>query len=367
MPERSGTLMSALVIGGAILLGVLAITATANAEGLPDLVISRKGPASATALTTFAETVKITNRGTAAATAVAVDYEPDLGVSSPTAGVGCTPILKGHSGRGGGYTQVGWACSPTLKAPLAPKKSVKITLDITAPRAGTLSETLTAATTQAQLNLVSHTVLDGVTVVQPPLPGAPAGLHATRVGDSLQVSWTPAAATEADITSTSIIAEPVGETAAPPLGGSQGGAGTTGTVGPAVANTTYRITVISYDAAGASPESEAIEYMTPPSTVPPSPPIEIRTWWLLPTEPVGSYLVGWAEGSSPGDSAVDEYEIQAVPAEGEVASTLTNYEPASSRETEFTGNSETPWTIRLRARNAAGWGAWSPPVERGGL
>jgi len=289
MQGRSGVLISALLIGATILLGVLAIVATADAEGLPDLTLSRKGPTSVTALTTFAETVKITNRGSAAATA------------------------------------------------------------------------------QAQLNLVGHTVLDAVTVVQPPLPGAPTGLQATRVGDRLQVGWTPAGATKADITSTSITATPVGETAAPVLTGSQGGAATTGTVGPAVPNTTYRITLVSHDAAGASPESAAIEYTTPPSSVLPGPPVELHTWWLIPTTPTGSFLVDWVEGPNPGDSPVDGYQIQAVPAETEVASTLTNTEPASSSETEFTGNSETPWTIRVRAHNAAGWGAWTAPLALGGL
>lgn len=77
--------------------------------------------------------------------------------------------------------------------------------------------------------------------------------------------------------------------------------------------------------------------------------------------------MAWAE-PKPGDSPVVEYEIQAVPVETEEAKTITVYEPAGSlREAEITGDSETPWTVRVRARNTAGWGAWSAAVQRGGL
>jgi hypothetical protein len=57
---------------------------------------------------------------------VKVDYEPNLSVYSLTKGVVCSPIIKGHSGRGGGYTQVGWSCAETLKKALAPKASVSL-------------------------------------------------------------------------------------------------------------------------------------------------------------------------------------------------------------------------------------------------
>ena len=365
MTRRSG--LAAALSAFAVLATVLALAASASAESLPDLALARKGPSKVTALAAFTETLRITNRGTASAAGVAVDFEPDLTVQSSTKGVSCSPILKGHSGRGGGYTQVGWECGMTPPAGLAPGATVAITLRVTAPRAGQLTETLTALPRpyQAQQNLVTHVLTAAIAVAQPPLPLPPTALHASRVGDGLVVGWTPSAATAADLTGSTFTATPVGGSSAPVLYGA--GSAKVGGAGPAVPKTTYRITVIVYDAAGASAESEAIEYTTAPSTVPPAPPGEVRSWWLSPTAPIGSFLVGWSESPKPGDSAIDEWQIQAVPAEAEVASTLTNQEPAAERETQFTGNSETPWTVRVRAHNAAGWGAWSAPVERGGV
>jgi hypothetical protein len=355
----------ALGASGAFL---FSIGANAYAEGLPDLTVSRQGPTTVAAHTTFEDRIKVINKGTASAAGVAVSYEPNLVVTPLTKGVRCSPVLKGHSGRGGGYTQVGWSCAETLTKPLAPSGSVTIALAVAAPSARRLIEVLGVAPyqSQTQLTLVSHTTADEITVFQPPVPGKPTGVQASRAGDRLQVSWVPASATKGYITQTQVTATPVGNTTAPSASGTIGGSGTSGTVGVVEPGVTYRISVVNDDAAGASAESTAIEYTAPASTVPPSAPTELRTWWLYPTEPIGSYLVAWTE-PKPGDSPIDEYEIQASPRETEVAGTVTVYEPAGSIEAEITGDSETPWTVRARAHNAAGWGAWSGPVERGGL
>jgi hypothetical protein len=344
-----------------------ASAAAGAATPLPDLAISRSGPTTVYARAPFSETITVTNKGTATATGVLVGYRPALTVGSPTPGVGCAPVYQGHSGRGGGYTLVGYECTPTLKKGLKRKKSLILTLSIVAPGSGSINEIVSAAPTagQGQLNKVAHAIDDVISVIQPPLPAAPTGVSATRVGDALQVSWTPDPATAAALTSSTITLTPTAGSSAPTvIGTSAGSSG--GAAGPVEPQTTYVVTVVNSDAAGSSPPSSPIEYTTPASSVPPSAPGELRSWWLNPTEPIGSYLVAWGE-ASPGDSPVDEYQITATPQESEVASALTNYEPASSRETEFTGNSETPWSISVRAHNAAGWGAWSTPTLRGGL
>jgi hypothetical protein len=346
----------------------LSLAAGAHAEALPDLTIVRHGPTSVAARTAFEDKIVVTNKGTASAQGVTVDYEPNLSVAPRTKGILCSAIMKGHSGRGGGYTQVGWSCSETLSKPLAPTESTTVVLAVKAPAPESLVELFSVAPYPAgsQANLVSHTTSDTVAVFMPPLPGQPTGVTASRVGDRLHVAWVPAAATKAYITQTQVTATPVGETTAAPASGTVAVAATSGTVGVVVPGVTYRITVAGDDAAGAGPASEPVEYTTPPSTVPPSAPTGLRSWWINPSTPIGTSIVGWTE-PKPGDSAIDEYQIRAVPLEPEEATTLVLSAPAGATEAEITANSETPWTVRVRAHNAAGWGAWSAAIERGGL
>jgi hypothetical protein len=209
-------------------------------------------------------------------------------------------------------------------------------------------------------------VSDVVSVVVPAVPASPTGVSAVKVGDALNVSWTPAAATAAAITSSTVTLTPAGAPGGSPVTLRLAGPGTAALVGPVAPVTTYLITVANSDVSGSSAPSAVVEYTTPASSQPPAAPSQVRTWWLFPSEPIGSFLVGWSEAAR-GDSPVDSYQITATPLEAEVASPLSNIEPATSRETEFTGNSETPWTILVRAHDAAGWGPWSAPVTRGGL
>jgi hypothetical protein len=93
----------------------------------------------------------------------------------------------------------------------------------------------------------------------------------------------------------------------------------------------------------------------------------VKAWWLSPSPVTGTWAVHWTE-PKPGDSAISKYEIVSVPGEPEVASTLASHEPPGGiLETTFTGASETQWTMKVRARNAAGRGSWSAPVTLGGI
>jgi hypothetical protein len=356
-----------LIVGTAALLLVLAMAASAQAASkLPDLALARGGPSTVYAGATFSEAITVTNKGKGTAAGVVVDYYPALTLTPTSAGLSCAGIYKGHSGRGGGYTLVGWACTQTLKKGLKPKKSVTLSFSIKAPAAGTLNETFNTepVPNEGQLNLVSHSGGDSITVAQPPAPEAPTEVHAAQVEDQLQVGWTLAPATAEAITSSTITLTPTDGSSAPVVTATASPTG--GQAGPVEPLTRYEITVVNKDASGSSPASSPIYFTTPAATVPPSAPTELKAWWIANNPPTGSFAVRWTAGA-PGSSAIDEFEVKAVPAEPEVASTLYNIEPASSGETVFTGNSETPWSASVRAHNAAGWGPWSAPVELGGL
>ena len=364
MPTLSKSLAPLAACAGLLALASATATPAYAAGPLPDLTVTRSGPSTVYARAQFTETLKVTNRGTAPAAGVVVNYAPVLAVTPATKGVACTPIMKGHSGRGGGYTQVGWACKPTLKQALAPGKSTSFNLTVTAPAVGSFTETQGAEPSpyEEQLNLVSHASAATVTVTQPPIPAAPSGVSVAKVGDRLSVSWIPAPATAAATTSSTVTLTPVGSSTAPTVTGWTGGTGTSAVTGPVEPSTTYEVSVVSADAAGSSPASSPVTYTTPPSTVPPSAPVSVRGWWLYE----GAFIAAWAEGN-PGDSQIDEYQITAKPEEAEEASPQTHIEPASATESEFLVHSENGWSFVVRAHNAAGWGAWSAPFVLGGL
>jgi fibronectin type III domain protein len=104
---------------------------------------------------------------------------------------------------------------------------------------------------------------------EPPLtpPAAPAEVAASLIvpvdpeqptPEQFQVSWTPAAATAAQITSSTVTATPVGSSA-PVLSATVSGTATSALVGPLQPATTYAITVTNTDAEGTSPASSPIE------------------------------------------------------------------------------------------------------------
>jgi Fibronectin type III domain len=276
----------------------------------------------------------------------------------------CAGIYRGHSGRGGGYTLVGYACTPTLKYGLAPKHSVSFGLTIRAAAAGSINESYVTepSPSSPQLNLFSHAAADTVAVTEPPLPAAPTALSASKVGDQLRVSWTPAAVTAQAITSSTVTLTPSGGSSAPTVTGVLGGPATAATVGPVQPQTTYLITVVNTDAAGSSPASSQISFTTPISTVAPAAPAEVRAHWLTGSaEVTGVLLASWKEGA-PGDSPIDRYQAMVTPSEPEEAGPQTNTEPAPASNTEFTLMDEMGWTVRVRAHNAAAWGTWSAPL-----
>lgn len=292
------------------------------------------------------------------------DYSPGLNeVVGGSAGVSCIAQYAGRYGR------VGWACTPSLPKGLAPKHSVSFKITITAPSTGAIYETLTAAPSPLgeQLNKVSHTTKDTVSIVEPPLPGAPTGVSAKQVGDELQVIWTPAPEAAEAITRSNVTLTPTGESTAPVLHAPVRGQATSAAVAGLEPQTTYLVTVVSDDARGEGPASAPLSFTTPVSTVPPSAPTVVGARWLGEPEGEAPLIVSWKE-ASPGDSPVDSYEITATPGTGaEGAGIHTNTAPAPYRETEFVLPDETSWSIEVRAHNAAGWGAWSAPVMVSGL
>jgi fibronectin type III domain protein len=90
-------------------------------------------------------------------------------------------------------------------------------------------------------------------------------------------------------------------------------------------------------------------------------------YWIASGTP-GALIVSWSPGS-PGDSPIDEYQVNATTTESQEVggSPQTQNVPGSSSEVELYLYSEYPWTIILRAHNAAGWGPWSVPVTVPGL
>jgi len=120
---------------------LLVPAASAAAAGRPDLGIVRSGPATAAVGAPFVERLRITNLGTAPAAGVTVLYAPGTPiVAGKGAGVACGAIMKGHSGRGGGYRRVGWSCSKTIAGGLRPGRSTTVSIAVTSAAAIGLAE-----------------------------------------------------------------------------------------------------------------------------------------------------------------------------------------------------------------------------------
>ncbi len=340
----------------AISLGFPALAQTAG----PDLTIKRINSGAVFTGAPHGVALVIANHGNATAAAVSLSYapaQPTLQPISPPGGI--SAVLKGHSGRGGGYTRVGSAFTPTTVVNLAPGASTVFKFDVTYG-AGTYPEVWTAQTTTAELNLVTHTVSDTVIASLPPVPSSPTILSVGQTGDSLLVKWQLPTTGNAAITSSTVTATPT-NSALPTLTASVAGRGNVVEVPGVEPQTTYSVTVTSYDAAGASPVSLLVSFITHVSIVPPSPPTALHTWWI----PSG-VAVGWT-ASVPGDSPVDDYQISGVGQDG--GGTVTIDSPTSTATlTEavlpvpYLGQG---WQIMIRAHNQAGWGKWSAPVTQG--
>lgn len=331
----------------------------AFAAAFPDLSIARSGPSTAAVRAPFTESLTITNHGSAATAGVQINYTPGTPTVTSSAG-SCAAVMRGHSGRGGGYTRVGWACTNTVAGGLAPGASTTIRLTVTAPSATTLQEAFAVgpSPSQAQANVVSHTTAATVTVTVPPAPAAPTRVTAAQSSDQLNVSWTPDPATAADVLSSTITATPQSPSTAPTLTSS--GGPSNGTVPNLQPATTYSVTVETIDAGGSSAPSAPIQLTTSAPTTPPGAPTITYKWWAQPS----LLAVSWSAGTS-GNSATDTYEVDTTaPDTGQTIDTMV----AAPTTSAYVGADDTlDWTITIRAHNAAGWGPWSAAVMLGGV
>ena len=332
----------------------------AAAAGEPDLALSVSGLTKVGLDTPFASTVTVTNDGTAATPGLTVAFSTGTITVSPTPvpGWSCTYLQYGHSGRGGGTTTVGESCSTTLAAPLAPGQSTSVRMTMAFPRAETIGVTFSTAPdpATAQLNLVPHSVSRTITVVIPPVPAAPTAVSAVQSGDWLNVGWTPDPATQNYLTSSTITATPTGGSTAPVLTQVVVGLPRHGVVFGVTASTNYSITVVSHDFSGSSQPSAPFALTTaPPKYVPGAPPIYYV--WIA-----GGGLAVRMFAPSPGNSAIDQYEVLATGDAGSVASSIPGGYPGLPGSNVYGYTTLDPtmtWSLKARAHNAAGWGAWS--------
>jgi hypothetical protein len=263
------------------------------------------------------------------------------------------------SGRGGGYhttTYSAWV-AVTWDFSAAVRSYAKLAA---APTGLDPAFSATDANGDRVYNLLNHAYLSVVP------PGAPTGVSAAQVGDQLQVSWTPAAASAAVITSSTVTATPVGGTA-PVLTVTVSGTATSALVGPAQPATTYQVTVVSTDAGGSSPPSDPATISTPASSVAPSAPTGVSEHWTAPGTQGDQLVASWA-AAVPGDSPIDEYEVTASVRDGDppFPAPVDQAVSGSTLTAAFLVDDTFDWAIQVRAHNAAGWGPWSTPVVLGG-
>lgn len=196
-----------------------------------------------------------------------------------------------------------------------------------------------------------------------PAAAAPTILDATQVGDQFQLSWQPAPAIPAVITSSTLTATPVAS-GAPVVTSTVAGSATTGLVGPLQAATTYQITVASNDAGGSSPPSAPVTVTTHAASIPPSAPTGVTAHWTAPGYPTDSLVATWV-APDPGDAPIDKYRIKIVGSD--LGGTFTQTVSASTLTATFAVSDIPDWSVSVKAHNAAGWGAWSKKFLLGGV
>jgi hypothetical protein len=196
-------------------------------------------------------------------------------------------------------------------------------------------------------------------------PAAPVLAVPTQIGDQAHVAWTPSPSPPW-IGSSTVTATPQGSSA-PVLRATVDGSATSADLGPLHPVTTYAITVVSTNAGGSSPASNARTLKTPVSTVPPSAPTNVSARWTAPgTGPADSLLASWA-AAAPGDSPVDKYQVNISIYDGDSTALRTQTVSGSSLRATFANVDDTwDWSVRVRAHDAAGWGAWSARHILGG-
>jgi hypothetical protein len=323
----------------------------------PDLSAIRSPNTSVYADSAQVVSLTVTNQGTGSAPEVTVAYSPGKPVVVPvTPGFACAPVLKGHSGRDGGYTRVGWTCTQSPAVALAAGASEVVQFAVTYP-VGTTSESWTVGTgTTTELNLVSHVATATIAATFPPVPSAPTGVTATQSGDDLDISWQPPAVAGTAVTSSTVSATPVGAPGAPTLTATVTGSATSAQIVGVQPATTYDVTVHSSDVAGAGAESDPATITTEVATVPPDAPTGVQA--SLTGDLTLQLAVSWT-ASVPGNSPVDDYQVAASGSDGE--NLTLDAGTATTVGTTVSANADT-WTVTVRAHNGAGWSPWSAPV-----
>lgn len=257
----------------------------------------------------------------------------------------------GGSGRGGGYT------STTYSAWLVVKWSFGAAVLSSARLAGGPVPNTTFTATDANGDTIYNTAT--VAYLNVPAPGAPTGVTATQTGSSVQVTWKPATPNANVLTSSTIVATPVGS-AAPVVTATVAGPAASGIVGPLQPATTYGITVANATAGGAGPASAPAMLTTVAASIAPAAPTGVTAKWASST----LLSASWKPATG-GNAPVDEYQVQITGSDagGTFAQTL----PGTASSTTFSVSSVPDWTVKVRAHDAAGWSPWSAGFTLGGL
>ena len=260
----------------------------------------------------------------------------------------------GGSGRGGGYHTTTYTAWVGVTWDFA-----GVTLSATRLSAAPVVDPVLSVT-YANGDQVYNSLNRAFLVV--PAPLAPTVLAAVQVGDQFQVSWTPALANPAVITSSTLTATAVGSTA-PTVTTTVSGSATSGLVGPLQPETTYSITVVNTDAGGSSPASTPLVAATQAASVAPSAPTGVAARWTAPGSTGDQLVASWA-AAVPGDSPIDQYQITIDGSDG--GGTFSQTVPGATLTAIFSVSDTPDWRITVRAHNTTGWGPWATPTTLGG-
>jgi hypothetical protein len=130
--------------------------------------------------------------------------------------------------------------------------------------------------------------------------------------------------------------------------------------------TTYLITVVSTTLSGPGPASYPLSVTTSPPTQPPGAPTGVSATWTNqnPSGPTDTFIVTW-NAADPGDSPIDQYQIQATDLDH--GTSVTQTVSGTTLTASFTEDWVPDWSIKVKAHNAFGWGPWSSAYTLGGL
>jgi hypothetical protein len=325
------------------------ITILDGQGGTPDLSIANSLP-QVWEHTPFAYPITIHNSGSGPAPNVSINVsDPAITVTNGPLGWSC--------GNLGGFRvpHEGWYCKSSM--PVFPGGSVTLQMNVSPGSAGVYAETVTVGTTVAEQNNVSHSFSDKVDIGVPPVPSAPQNLQVSQTGPNLQVSWTaPTTGSSALLRSTITATPPTGSpfTLVVPAGV------TSGLLANVAPSTTYSVTVTSTSYTGTSPAA-TLSFTTEAPTIAPGAPQSVLASWTSTDSPA-NLSVSWGT-TSPGNSPMDRFEIQALPVNSAATSPLDAVISAPAAAYYF-GNADNSvsWQVTVRAHNAAGWGPWSTAV-----